>query len=174
MSMIRSKRLGLLGAVGIVSLATLMTSCAMPSTKRAEKEVAQETKAEPARRYPGELSEAAREIIKTAQGVSDEQKTRLLEITDSVSKQIYDLRGEASQMKAVLFKELVSNDGNPKAVKVLKKKITKNYHDQLKVMFDALEQSQIVLGRKMQSDEELMKTMMMRLDSIGGARGAER
>lgn len=104
-------------------------------------------------------------LIKTAPGLSEDQRTRLLGLRDSTRAQSDRLREESLKLRSVLVKSLVSINYDQEETDLVKTRIRNLEHERLSLFFRTVRQANEILGRwgsqQQQVNEDFYNQMLM-------------
>jgi hypothetical protein len=119
--------------------------CAGKSVQR-QKEIQTEVQVQPVREMHGGVAAKGIEAILTSKTLTDDQKKKLLEVHEKMSKEIFEIQDETSQLKGVLFETLTTKPYDRPKVKALRKKLVVLNDKKMDKMFRALDKVQVILG----------------------------
>ncbi len=95
-----------------------------------------------------DLAKKATDEIKTAAGLTESQRTKLLALQESTQEQLKQLRSQSLKLRSVLVKDLFSQDENGYEIELIKRRIQDIERKRLSVAFNALDQANSILGRQ--------------------------
>jgi hypothetical protein len=127
---------------------------------KAEKRIDDQLAAEPQVSSRTELSQQAERLISTAPGLTEEQKTRLLQLSVSVRAQGDEYRKESLLLRELLIKDVISSDYNAQEVSLVKKRIRKLEEKRVATIFDAVETANRILGRQAREHADVLDVFM--------------
>lgn len=131
----------------IVMIAALaLTMGCSSSPKNQKSELDQKIQSEAPANTPEAIAQRAAETFAGAPGLTEAQKSKLMEIYINTYTDARSIRTEMGQAKSLLFKTISTKDYRSRDVQVLKEKIVKLDQARLKLMFKALEDVQKVVG----------------------------
>lgn len=128
-------------------VAVSLFGCAGKSAKQ-ESEIQKEVQAQPVREMHGGVAAKGVEAILTSKTLTDDQKRKLVEVHGEMSKDIFKIQEETSQLKGVLFETLTTKPYDRSKVKALRKKLVSLNDKKMGKMFEALDKVQVILGEK--------------------------
>lgn len=148
----RTKWLGLAMA-STLALPLTLQGCAQTAVqKRVDTEVAQENTVN----TRSELRAEADQTIKTAPGLTDEQRTRLLALRTATSAQSDELRLQSLKLRSVLIKDLITTNYDQDEVALIKKRMRDVEDQRLSLVFKAVEDANVILGHDYANRENIM------------------
>ncbi|CAN5412933.1 hypothetical protein BH10BDE1_BH10BDE1_27570 [soil metagenome] len=130
----------------LLPMLLLSTAACMGVDKKTKAEVNEKVAQETATQRPGELSERAFAAWATSSGMSDTQRTQMIEIQMTAERTALRIRREISKTKSAMFKELATGTYNDRIINGFRSKIVKLDHEGLDGMFKALARARSVLG----------------------------
>lgn len=128
-----------------------LSACASKSEKQAEQKVEQSVQAENPATQKGELAARGANTFMNATGLTDAQKSKLMDVHAKTYTEAQKIGNELTQTKAALFKTLVSPTSTKKEINLLKKKIVSLDKQRLDTMFKAIEEVEKIVGKTAQS-----------------------
>ena len=137
--------------LSLITLA-LLFGCTTPGRTEDEKLSDKIHQQEPAN-SPQAIAMRAAETFSAAPGLTAEQKMKLRTIYSRVYAESMAIRQEIGQSKSLLFMNLANVDYKSKEVTNLKNKIVSLDQRRLKIMFDALDDVQAVVGKGIEAEK---------------------
>lgn len=138
----------------IVIMVSLSVIFGCTSSQKSEDEVlTQQIKEQAPADSPQQIAMRAAEAFSNAPGLTAEQKLKLHAIYTRVYSESMAIRHEIGQSKSLLFMTVANKDYKSVDVTRLKEKIVKLDQQRLKLMFDALEDVQKVVGKGIESEK---------------------
>lgn len=129
----------------VACLAVLLNGCAHARLERQiDNKVAQE---DGVKTHADLVSEGA-ELIKTAQGLTSDQRQRLTKLKVDTEGQLDPLRNQSLKLRAVLIQDLLSSPYNEDEVELIKERLSSIEDRRLNIMFSAVTQANQILGRQ--------------------------
>jgi hypothetical protein len=139
--------------VGLAALSlTVLNAC---SNTEANRKLDEKLNAEPAPASSEALRNEARTMIESSKTLSQEEKTKLLALGDSVRADTQVTRDESLKLRALLIKEITAEPYNANEVNLIKKRLKANSDKRLEVIYKAVESANQILGH----NEEKQKIM---------------
>jgi hypothetical protein len=110
---------------------------------------------------PSELNKENVSAIQESTTLTDDQKQKLLALNHSIRVQSDDLRLQSLKLRALLVQTLIKQDYSVDEVRGIKKRLEKVEKQRLKVIFSAIDQANMILGRanKNADTERVMATI---------------
>lgn len=138
----------------IITLAVAVSAlgCSTPQKSEDEKLTAKIKEQAPAD-SPQQIAMRAAEAFSNAPGLTAEQKLKLHAIYTRVYSESMTIRRDIGQSKSLLFMTVANADYKSADVTKLKQKIVALDQRRLKLMFDALEEVQGVIGKGIEAEK---------------------
>jgi hypothetical protein len=130
----------------ILCCGLILSSCASEQ-KEKDAELALKVKMQQPADSPDEIVRRAAFAFSNAEGLTAQQKWMLSDIYTKVYTESMQIRREIGQSKSLLFQTLAKVDYKKSEVLDLKKKIVALDQKRLKIMFDALDDVQRIVGK---------------------------
>lgn len=111
-----------------------------------EKEVTTQANAEPVRPLHGGVAHKGMEAITNSTALSEEQKTQLTLLQKEMMTKTFAIQEETSKLKSVLFETITQKPYRTDKVNEIKKRLTSLNNEKMKNMFNALNQTEKILG----------------------------
>lgn len=138
----------------VVVSSILIQACAHSTTeKKLDEKMSQET----AVKSRLDLSTEATQMINEAVGLSDDQKSKLLALRDSMREQNDSFTSQSLKLRSVLIRDLISADYDAKEVALIKKKIKALESKRVSALFDAIEKANAILGREAMANQKIIQ-----------------
>ena len=131
--------------LGALSITFGIQAC---SHAEVDKKIDQKLSEESNVKTRSDLRGEAAKAIQADASLTDEQKARLNALRDSVRTQDEALRTQSLQLRAVLIKNLLSNDYSEKESAQLKDRIRKIEEKRVNITFDGVDKANKILGHK--------------------------
>lgn len=129
-----------------------ISACATKETQQAEKNVEKSIQTEAPATQKGELATRGAVTFMNAPGLTDAQKSKLMDIHAKTYTESQKIGNELTQAKSALFKTLVSPKSTKKEIYILKRKIVDLDKKRLETMFKAIEEVEKVFGKNEQTE----------------------
>jgi len=107
-----------------------------------------------------ELHAETLQLIKTAPGVSDAQKAELLRISKTAQTQSDQLVENSRKLRSVLIQDMVSPKYDEDEVELIKDRLRDLEDKRVSVLFDAVEQANLVLGHDAHNHSQLVRSFV--------------
>ncbi|MBY0555446.1 hypothetical protein K2P97_13015 [bacterium] len=131
-----------------------LTLAACSSTKKErEQELALQVKMQEPADTPDQIMHRAAIAFSNADGLTAQQKWMLSDIYSRVYTESMRIRREMGQSKSLLFMTLAKVDYKSSEIDALKKKIVELDQKRLKLMFDALDDVQRIVGKGIEAEK---------------------
>ncbi len=138
----------------------LFVACANATLEKGiDQKISQENEVQTRSDLNNEVSEA----VENAKDVTPEQKIQLFALRSSVRQQIDDNWQKSLKLKSVLIKELITSNYNENEVSLIKQRLKKLESQRLAITFDAIDQTNKILGRQAKLNRAVM-TDFIRLE----------
>lgn len=135
----------------LVLSALILTACA--TTKKEEAELALKIKMQEPANTPDQIVHRAAVAFSNADGLTAQQKWMLSDIYSRVYTESMRIRHEMGQSKSLLFMTLAKVDYKSSEIDAIKKKIVELDQKRLKLMFDALDDVQRIVGKGIEAEK---------------------
>lgn len=130
---------------------TLM-ACATPAEKVVDHKVEEQAAIE----SPNQAAHAGRFAIRASDKLTEEQKTKFLNLMNKTESQVNEIRMKEGQLKAALFQDLAEGKYNQREIQIVKNRLRKLEIQKLELMFDSIEEIRVLLGGISDVDSEVM------------------
>jgi hypothetical protein len=137
--------------IAILSLA--IGACASKQDKKLTAKVSEEKSIQ----SNAELTSQANDTIKNSPNLNDEQKSKLMALRAEMTTQSNALRDESFKLRSVLIKDLISKDEHVNEVKLIKARLRKIEDQRLDVLFGAIDQANIILGKYAAEHQKMLE-----------------
>lgn len=107
------------------------------------------------------LGASVNETIQSSASLTEQQKAELEKLFNETKLKNSALMEESFKLRAVLIKELLSGDVNPKQVKLLKKDIKKNESERLKSTLSAIDKISLIVSKDPDNSKFIDHMMQM-------------
>jgi hypothetical protein len=136
-----------------MAMGLVLQGCAHSAIeKRIDGKIAQENGVQ----STSDLTLETTKVIKNAPGLTDEQRTRLMQLSAATRAKVDDMRVQSLKLRAVLVKDLITPKDNQGEVEIIKQRIKNVENERLSAMFNAVEQANSILGHRALENRELM------------------
>lgn len=152
----------------LVTATTLSLSACMAVDKKTRAEVDQKVSEEAPPRMRGEMRERGFEAWANSSGMSEIQKSKMIDIQLVTERESSRIRDEINKSRSALFKELATGNYDERMINGFKRKIVKLDHDRLDLMFKALAKARSVLGRTEESKRYFEYMDMIEIRDVAG------
>ncbi len=88
------------------------------------------------------------EVIESARGLTDDQRSRLSVLRESIRLQDEEMRMKSLKLRALLIKNIIASQYHPEEVDLIKKRIKDIEAKRLATAFNAIEKANIILGHE--------------------------
>ena len=137
--------------------AFFLVACA---STQVEKKVDQELARAPAAATGLDVRQQVDRAIAEARGLSELQRTRLKALRAASGSQLEDLRGQWLKLEALLARQAVSSDYEPRQIVAIESRMRKIDDKRLDLLFEAVAQANLILGRGASQHERLIHGLM--------------
>lgn len=137
----------------ILSICALTLTACASSQKEKDAELAMKIHQQTPADNPDEIMRRAAIAFSNAEGLTAQQKWMLNDIYTRVYTESMRIRREMGQSKSLLFMTLAKVDYKAAEINQLKQKITDLDQRRLKIMFDALDDVQRIVGKGIESEK---------------------
>lgn len=145
-------------SLGLIAL----QACAHNKTeKQIDEKAAKETQI----KTRSDLRNEARSQIENSTLLTGEQKSKLLQLSDSTQSQLDELTSQSLKLRAVLIKDVIDTHYDAKEVTKIKKKIKTVEQNKLSVIFDAVDEANTILGRNASTHQHLIRQFLFERSS---------
>ncbi len=139
---------------GVVYSLILSAGCVSSKTqKEIDRKVAQETSINTRQ----DLTEKTDQLIESAQGLTEKQKTDLVNLREVTRIKNEQLNRESLRLKALLMKDLTSTDHSSNQIQILKRQIKKAEDKKLSNYFDAVSKASRILGKDQLDNDYVLR-----------------
>lgn len=138
--------------LSVLSLIIVISACSAVQKKQEdnlEKQISNQAPAD----SPNQIMQRAAMAFSNAEGLSAEQKLKLSGVYSRVYSESMQIRREIGQSKSLLFMTLAKVDYKNSEIKKLKKKIVALDQKRLTLMFAALDEVQIIVGKGIEAEK---------------------
>lgn len=132
-----------------------LTSCA---SKKEKQEIKDEVAQTRALRNEADLYNLERNILSANNNLNPEQKIRLRELIEKNHKETGDIQAEIDKTKAVLFKELLSNESSKSKIRLLENQLLKLNRKKTRSALSSYREAKNIVGK---NEVPLEKTLNM-------------
>ncbi len=139
--------------LGLVTVLFVLQGCAH---SRAEKELDTELAAGPNVKNAAQLSGEAAKAIAAEPNLTSVQKARLDALHKTVETQNKHLYEESLKLRSQLIKEVFAVKYDAEEVAVIKKRLEEVEKKRLSLLFSAVDQANVILGRQTGRNQRLM------------------
>lgn len=137
----------------VILMSTLVVSSCMSSQKAEDETLTAQIKEQAPADSPQQIAMRAAEAFSNAPGLTAEQKLKLHALYTRVYSESMAIRRDIGQSKSLLFMTVANKDYKSVDVTKLKEKIVKLDQRRLKIMFDALEDVQKIVGKGIEAEK---------------------
>ena len=137
----------------VILMSILVISGCVSAKKTEDETLTAQIKEQAPADSPQQIAMRAAEAFSNAPGLSAEQKLKLHAIYTRVYSESMEIRRDIGQSKSLLFMTVANKDYKSVDVTKLKDKIVKLDQRRLKIMFDALEDVQKVVGKGIEAEK---------------------
>ena len=106
------------------------------------------------------LENEADRLIRTAPGLTDEQRLKLYDLRDSTRVQIQDCSSQSLKLRSILLQDLLSPKRNAKEIDLLKKKIEAVEKEKVDALLGAVDRARGILGQKFASNRKMLNDVL--------------
>lgn len=143
----------------VFSLLTGIYACShQPTTSEV---VDEEARKEESTSMGGPVAARGMEVIQNSKSLNEDQKSKLIALSQRMMQEMAEIRKEEGQLKMVLFRSLVDPKSDNKKINTIKGKILSLDRKKTDKMLSALDEAQTILGRKSLEDETVYRALMM-------------
>lgn len=145
----------------LLTAGAMLSSCASSQQKNIDQRVA----AEPTVKNIQELAQKEDDTIESANNITAEQKTQLVELRQASHDQVKAIQQESLKLRNLLVKDLVAeNYDSQKAneVSAIKTKLGRLERQRWSVMVQSVEKAQKILGRQAKDNQIMMNQFLER------------
>lgn len=143
----------------VFSLLTGIYACShQPTTSEVVDEEARKEESTP---MGGPVAARGMEVIQNSKSLNEDQKSKLIALSQRMMQEMAEIRKEEGQLKMVLFRSLVDPKSDNKKINTIKGKILSLDRKKTDKMLSALDEAQTILGRKSLEDETVYRALMM-------------
>lgn len=129
----------------LILFALFLMNCShTPSSDQTELD--KKIKAEPPATTPEEIARRGAYTFISTPGLTQDQRQKLMQVYTRTFFDAEDIRGEIGQSKSLIFKMLASPNYKKSELEALKTKIVELDQKRLRIMFQALEDVQKIVG----------------------------
>jgi len=121
----------------------------------------EEAKREESVTMGGPMANRGMEVIQNSKSLNEDQKSKLIQLSQKMMQEMAEIRKEEAQLKMVLFRSLVDPKSDSKKINTIKSKILTLDRRKTDKMLGALDEAQTILGRKSLDDEAVYRALMM-------------
>lgn len=97
--------------------------------------------------------------IQTASGLDDVQRQKLTDLRIKTVEQLDPLWERSLKLREVLVRDLISTPYDEDEVELIKVRLKKISDQRLTIMFDAVKQANLILGRQAKKNEEMIDVL---------------
>lgn len=142
--------------LAIVMGTLLLQGCAHGPDQRIDDKLSQEG----AVKDRAQLRTETSEVIRTAPGLTDDQRSKLTDLSNTTRTQIDDISQQTLKLRALLVQEVVSSNYNADEVAGIKKRIRKLEAKRITAIFDAVDKANTILGRQAQTNQHIVREFL--------------
>lgn len=159
MKILRSKYLRLLWLPLILVPSAWLISCAHQS--RGDRALDEKVRNEESVELGGGVAYKSHEMITNSNELTEEQKSKLLQLHREVAAEVAKSREETGKLKMVFFRSLLDPKSKAQDLTKIKNRILALDKNKTNKMLSAMEEAQKILGRKSIDDEKFYRALMM-------------
>ena len=154
-----SRIINLVFALGVLAL---FQGCASGTTTTTENTLDQKVAAEQKVGTTKDLRSETNQILENTKGLTEDQRVKLSALRDKTNIAVDTNREESRRLRAVLVKDLVSPNYSAKEVRLIKKKLADLENSHIQIIFDAVDQANVILGRDALKNQEVVDSFFER------------
>lgn len=143
--------------IAFILMLLLSGSC---SSKKAKKNVSEKTEQSSVKDAPT-LGRTIQVLIEKSQHLDQAQKDQLRAILANNKSKAESLQEQSYKYRAVLIKELLSENANKKEIRILKKDIRRIENEKLKNTFDTVEQISRIVAKNPENQNYIEPLMLI-------------
>lgn len=147
-----TKAWSLTGALAVMVL-LLFGGC---SHAQMDRDIDQKVQGEGEIHGAGALDEKTKQWIETAEGLSGEERRKLLELEATTNSRLHEMREESLKLRALLVRDLLQANDLSDECSRIEVRIKKLENERLQTMFSAVRQVNQILGRTHPQAEHIM------------------
>lgn len=136
----------------------LLQGCAHSAIdQRIDDKLTQET----AIKHRADLSAEANELIKSAPGLSDEQRAELAQLRDKSAAELDSISAQSIKLRGLLIQDVVSSNYDQDEVQAIKTRLKNLENKRLSLVFDTVDQANTILGHQALEHQQIINSFMM-------------
>jgi hypothetical protein len=110
-----------------------------------------------------DLNIEAGSLIQNAPGLTDDQRSRLSVLRVQTSSALAQLTEQSLRLRDLLIHDVVSQSYDPDEVQAIKSRLKGIEEKRLSLMFDSVDQANVILGREAVQHPQILNSMMMEI-----------
>jgi PBP1b-binding outer membrane lipoprotein LpoB len=132
----------------LLFVVALLPGCAHSALSSKDKRLDEKLAAETSIKTRADVSQAAKAHIDHAQGLTPDQRSRLLALHSATKQKMDDISIRSLRLRAVLLQDLMSEENSADEVELIKSRFRDVEAERTATLFDAAEQASHILGKE--------------------------
>ncbi len=145
--------------LAVSSIALLTFAGCSSADRKTERAVDQKIATEPVPKDGAQLSTETDNLIRSAEGLTTDQKNKLYDLRDSTSTLMRDYSQQSLQLRSILIKDLLANKSNAREIDAVKKRLRKVEEEKLNTLMSAVDKARVILGKQFTGNRHVVNGM---------------